>query len=116
MLSSIPALLKAKAPSLDYKATLGDVSLKTFIRENGPDNGYKLVEHPTQLARVAIVPSDAEFTFQAESAAEVKDLRRPSRRREVIVVAFLRELATLPDSDLESINIPLSTIVKLLKN
>ncbi|MDA8151359.1 MAG: hypothetical protein ACYCQH_09285 [Acidithiobacillus ferrooxidans] len=99
----------------DYRTLLDGKSLKVFIKETGEDNGYRLVEHPTQAAKVALAPLDAKFEFVATAAEELPKKSVAFRHRENRALALLEILATLPEEDIAQISIPVSVFVKLHK-
>ena len=69
LLSNVAPILAKKAGTVDFRTLLDGKSLKAFIKDTGEDNGYRLVEHPMQVAKVGLVPLDARFEF-ATTAAE----------------------------------------------
>ena len=109
-----PALAKA-AEGDDYKALLEGKSLKAFIKDTGNSNGYRLVEHPTQSAKVAIAPLDAKFEFTAGVPEKTTKSSSSARKLENKAIALLEILAALPREDLDKISIPVSVLVRLLK-
>ena len=115
LLSEVAPALSTIAGTDNYRTLLDGKSLKAFIRETGEDNGYRLVEHPTLAAKVALAPLNAEFEFVATVAEKLPKRSEASRHRENRAVALLEILATLPEKDLEQISIPVSVFVKLLK-
>ena len=111
LLSALPRILEEEVP--DYRTVLGPCTLKRFIKETGEAAGYKLVEHPTQRARVGIAPAATTYEFPPEPSHVPKPIAAKSNQE--VTLAFFRALATLPDSDLDKLIIPASVIVKLLK-
>ncbi|KGR93963.1 hypothetical protein [Burkholderia sp. ABCPW 111] len=112
LLSDMPPLLTKAIPN--YKAILGTRNLKAFIKSTGSNAGYKLVEHPTQRARVGVAPETANFEYAQD---EAKPTVSPGARKanEEVVIAFLRALANLPNADLDKVVLPASVLAKLLK-
>lgn len=115
LLSELAPTLASEAGAADYRTLLDGKSLKAFIRDTGKDNGYRLVEHPTQTAKVGLVPLDAQFEFVVSVAEKLPKKSETTRHRENRALALLEILATLPEEDLAQISIPVSTLVKLLK-
>lgn len=111
LLSALPPLLKGKVP--DFRTILGDGSLKSFIKQTQVIGGYKLVEHPTQHARVGLVPENIDFEFPAMPTLSSGPVT--SKANQEATLSFLRALSTLPSSDLEKVIIPTSVLIKLLK-
>lgn len=114
LLSDVAPILAKEAGELDYRTLLDGKSLKAFIKDTGANNGYRLVEHPTQGAKIGLVPLDAKFEF---TTATEKLLKKSDvfRKRENKAVALLEILTMLPEEDLAQISIPVSVFVKLLK-
>lgn len=111
LLSALPKLLEGEVP--DYRSVLGARTLKAFIKETGEVAGYKLVEHPTQHARVGVAPATVDYQFPPELSPPPKTIAAKSSQD--VTLAFFRALATLPDTDLDKVVIPASVLVKLLK-
>lgn len=109
LLSALPKILETEDPN--YRAVLGTRTLKVFIKETGEATGYRLVEHPTQRARVGVAPTAANYVFPLE--LEPKTVATKSHREATL--AFFRALATLPDAEFDKVVIPTSVLVKLLK-
>lgn len=109
------AALAKEAGTADYRTLLDGKSLKAFIKDTGESNGYRLVEHPTQSARIALAPLDSKFEFTTAVAEKTPKKSSPTRRTENKAIALLEILATLPESELAQISIPVSVLVKLLK-
>lgn len=111
LLSALPLILERAG--LNYRAALGPRTLKVFIKETADMAGYKLVEHPSQQARVGVVPLEADYKFSQEPAHTTKT--SPVKSNKEATLAFFHALATLPDTDLDNVIIPASVLVKLLK-
>jgi hypothetical protein len=109
LLSTLPKILETEAQN--YRAVLGTRTLKVFIKETEEAAGYKLVEHPTQRARVGVAPASADYEFPLEPPP--KTVATKSNREATL--AFFMALATLPDAELDKVVIPASALVKLLK-
>lgn len=118
---NFPILLSNLAPMLeeataDYKEGLGNRTLKAFIKETGgSEAGFKLIEHPTQPAKLAVAPYGAEYEFPKEEPRPMGKTARASSSNQEPVLAFLRALSGLPPEELEKVVIPVSILVKLLK-
>lgn len=111
LLSALPKLLEREVP--DYRSVLGFRTLKAFIKETGEAAGYKLVEHPTQHARVGVAPAAVDYQFPLNLSPPPKTIAAKSNQD--VTLAFFRALATLSDTDLDKVVIPASVLVKLLK-
>jgi hypothetical protein len=115
LLSDVAPILTKESGAVDYRTLLDGKSLKAFIKDTGEDNGYRLVEHPTQSAKIGLVPLDAKFEFATTATEKLPNKSDTFRKRENRAVALLEILATLPEEDLTQIIIPVSVFVKLLK-
>ncbi len=106
--------------NIDYKSILGAERLKTFVQRMRSESGFKIVEHPTQKAKIAIIPSSENFEFEVDPKlnftreAPLRD-RRKSDNREEAVLSFLRLLGDLPKDDLDAINIPVRVLARLIR-
>lgn len=112
-----------KDGGIDYRLVLGDEKLKAFVKRTEKAGGYRLVEHPTQKAKVGLVPGDAEFSFPSPHVARVgikADVQipehnaAPSSEQWRVVVTFLHALSCLSDEEINSVVIPTRVLVKLL--
>lgn len=110
LLSALPQILEKEIP--DFRDVFGHRTLKVFIKETQQGGGYELVEHPTQLAKVSVAPASANFSFPMEPTTKSNSAAKSDRE---VTLAFLKTLGKLPNSDLESVVIPVSVLVKLLK-
>lgn len=114
LLSDLPEKLEAKAEG--YKEALGRKSLKAFIRDANPDSGFKLIEHPTQRAKLGVAPAHAHYEFPAEEPRPARQAAgAPRGGTQEPVLAFLRALGTLPPEEVEKVVIPVAVLIKLLK-
>lgn len=108
-----------KARDQDYKTVLGEEKLKLFVRRSGEAGGYRLVEHPTQKAKVGIVPAGKEFEFGEDDVSADGQRSAPRERigiseRERVVLNFLRALGHLPETLLDDVVIPVKVLARLL--
>jgi hypothetical protein len=115
LLSDVAPALAKEAGAVDYRTLLEGKSLKSFIKDTGEANGYRLVEHPTQGAKIALAPLDSKFEFVAAVAEKPSKKSETVRKRENKAIALLEILATLPEAELAQISIPVSAFVKLMK-
>ena len=116
---SCPILLSGLHPLLiariaDYKNILNGKPIKQFIQETGNAHGYKLVEHPTQKAKIGIIPVDTQYAFPA-TAEQLQPTSTDNTKGSAALISFFKALGNLPDEEIEKVNIPVSVIVKLLK-
>jgi hypothetical protein len=122
LLSQLPEKLEAEVP--DYKEVLVGKSLKAFAQAVGEDSGFKLITHPSQRAKLGLVPANVGFEFPKEAVTQQgvttpaggqEGTRDRGSRSQEPVLALLRILSGLPPEELEKVVIPVSTLVKLLK-
>lgn len=113
LLSNLPPLLLSDFP--DYKKSLGTNSLKQFILESAESSGYRLVEHPTQAAKIGLLPDAESFEFAASTVTQDIQATQNPRANEKALIEFLRALKTLPAKDIAEVHIPVSVLVGLLK-
>lgn len=103
------------APILpNYREALEGRPLKEFILQTAAEFKYQLVEHPTQKAKVAVVPEGVEYQFPLTPSTASQSPREKDQSAN-IVMAFFERVAKLAPEDIDRINIPTSVLVKLLK-
>jgi ribosomal protein S4 len=96
----------------DYKDILSGRSLKKFIKET--EGKYKLVEHPYQKAKVALIPKNESYKFPELDEKQEQSVII-NRNAEKALIEFLKALKKLPEQDQEKVQIPVSVLVKMLK-
>ncbi len=96
----------------EYEHILEEKTLKQFL-QSLDDVEFKIVEHPNQKAKVGIIPLREHYEFTISNSN--KDSIHEQHNKEKGLIMFLNSLKNLSDKDLESINIPVSIMVKLLK-
>ena len=106
-----------KIKEIDYRAILGDERIKAFVLRTQDAAGYRLVTHPSQKAKIGIVPAGEEFSFSEASGADGEQTRKPTEppSHERAVIAFLRALSRLPNEDQDAVIIPVRVLTKLLR-
>ncbi|MCA8464332.1 hypothetical protein [Burkholderia cepacia] len=109
LLSALPKKLDARM-STDYRVILGAQSLKKLIINRGPANGVRLVEHPTQRAKLGIVPAGVDFQFPSPEPAALS----PETISEHDISGFVRVMETLTQDEIRQVSFPASFIVRLL--
>jgi hypothetical protein len=109
LLSQLPKVLEDHLHG-DYKSLIGTTSLKSFIKDTEAAGTYRLVEHPTQRAKVGIVPNGSDFEFSAEMEPPSTD--RLSRQD---IEGFTRVLHSLTLDELRRVSLPASLVVRLLE-
>lgn len=115
-----PYLLSLVATDLrdegvDYVAILKDERLKSFIQRVADQGAFKFVEHPSQRAKIGLIPNDKEFSFDSDKKSEeASDKPRLRVHGDQAVTSFLHALSRLPDSLLDEVIIPTKVLVKLL--
>ncbi|MDI9694460.1 MULTISPECIES: hypothetical protein [Burkholderia] len=116
LLSNLPPLLVGDVP--EYKEILGGQSLKRFIKETeGASSQYKLVEHPVQRAKVALLPTGVDYQFPdiTETSEAAEQTLVSDRSSEKALIEFLKSLKKLSAEDLAEVKIPVSVLVKMLR-
>jgi hypothetical protein len=100
----------------DYKEIIAPLKLRQWAM-TADIEGIKAVAHPVHKAKVGFVPAAEKFEFEAEEAVQAEGRTRLSKpintRRSTF--QFLEALAALPDEELDQIDIPVGTIVRLLR-
>jgi hypothetical protein len=122
-----PYLLARLSPDLvkegvNYKEVLGEQRLKDFV-SSAPER-LKIVLHPTQKARIGLIPPDKVFEYPIlaaptdTSAATPESPRERSgvARRRYIVASFLQLLSELDDGDAAQVQIPTHILTKLMRD
>lgn len=117
LLSTVPADLKALG--VDYRTVLGEQRLKAFAQERSGSE-FQLVSHPTQRAKIGLIPADETYEFPEEApslggASEVSVSRPSAPTTTLATLRFLQAISDLPREDLDAIVIPTRVLVKLLK-
>ncbi|WP_322071929.1 hypothetical protein [Paraburkholderia bannensis] len=109
LLSALPKMLSERLRE-DYKPVLGSRSLKNFIKGSGPAKGYRLVEHPSQRAKLGIVPAGVDFEFSDETgiAEALADVSKQD------IEGFVKVLASLTPDELRQVSLPASLVVRLM--
>lgn len=102
----------------DYKKLIAPLKLRQWAITSEID-GLKAVAHPIHKAKVGFIPADENYEFEdtSEAGPIVEDNRltsRPSVKTRRPTLQFLEALSSLSDSELDGVNIPLRTIVRLL--
>lgn len=115
LISLVPDRLRLRAPNEDYKSALESASLKTFLKSSQGEFGYRVVEHPTQKAKVGLVPEGIDYKFPDDEAKVVEASHEAFNRGGADGIALLKTLAKLSDSDLDKITIPVAVLAKLFR-
>ena len=104
--------------NVNYKDVLGaGTSLKQFV--GSLSCRVQLVSHPIHKAKVAAVPVDSGFSFEAEPAvatsqADEKPKRFRQNSQRYAVLQFLTALSHLTDEEQKSVVIPVHILAKLM--
>lgn len=120
LLSEIPADLESHK-GVSYKEILGEQRLKNFTSETSHEGGYKLVQHPTQSAKLGLVPYDSEFSFTPDNEPLVgvterlsEDKKTNRSKLKYATITFLEAVSKLPESDQKEIQIPTRIIAQFI--
>jgi len=108
-LSYLPKLL-SEALGADYRDLLGGMSLKKFIVQSDASVGYQIAQHPTQRAKVGILPAGVSYEFPAGPDAIV--VRQGVSRADVN--GFVSVLRSMSTEELFRTSFPASFVVRLL--
>lgn len=116
LLSYLSKPLKDELGDHDYAELTRGKSLKELIKETEQAYGYRLLEHPTQKAKLGVVPAGKIYNFENQSDEKPKRSLRYDNfsSDQDIVLAFLKLLQKLPPQELEKVIIPASAITLLL--
>lgn len=115
LLADVPSELKEHKQQ-DYRDILGEKRLKAFASETQGADGYRLIQHPNQKAKLGLVPYDADFEFPDDVGVEPTPKRPqhlPSNTRRT-TLEFMNVLNSLPEKDQAEIIIPARIVAKLL--
>ena len=114
LLADVPSELEHK--KLNYRDILGEKRLKAFATETQGADGFKLIEHPHQKAKLGLVPYESEFEFPAtvvEEPAPKRLKHLPSNTRRT-TLDFLSIVNSLTEKEQSEIVIPARIVAKLL--
>ena len=108
----------AAKEAVDYRSIIAPLKLRQWALTVQIDE-VKVVAHPMHKAQVGFVPADEEFTFGDEgvnSTTQSTPITKPSSVNETrrSTLQFMKALSMLSDEELDKINIPVRTIVRLL--
>lgn len=116
LLSQIPSQLKLEKP---VKEVLEGLSLKEYLDEL-IDGGapIKYVRHPTQKAKIGLIPSEEDYSYQKEEPSSTKHFKNKygddAFSREEIR-GILKFLGTISSEDREKIFFSAEVLQNLLK-
>ena len=115
LLADVPSELKEhKQPN--YRDILGEKRLKAFATETQGADGYRLIQHPNQKAKLGLVPYDEDFVFpdtEADDPAPKRPKHLPSNTRRT-TLEFLSIVNSLTEKEQSEIVIPARIVAKLL--
>lgn len=118
--SSLGVMLKEK--SIDYDAVLEGGVLGKFVEANS--NSVKVVRHPSQSAKVGLIPERESYTFPEDGGGypnpTSKDAAAPSpsdalKKSRGAFYSFVKHVSLLPKEEQDKIIIPTSVIVYFLE-
>lgn len=99
--------------SKDYKDAIPNQRLNEFVEGAV---SLKLVRHPTQFAKVGVIPSDKEFSFPISK--KQADLPNSSSSKmplsESALVSFVEAISKMPREELVDFKVPATLLVALL--
>jgi len=109
LLASLPKRLEDIVGS-EYRSLLADQSLKSFIRATEATGKYRLVQHPTQSAKVGLLPAEAVYEFPDDSG----HLAARANLSQRDVEGFVRVLDSLTADELRHVTLPATLVVRIL--
>jgi hypothetical protein len=118
MLSQISPELQLR--NVNYKDVLpAGTTLRQFVATL--DKDLRIVSHPVHKSKIAVVPNETTFVFEAEPTARPataanerpKKARRPNQR--FIVMQFLSALSRLSEDEQKSVSIPVHILARLME-
>lgn len=118
LLSYLTKPLKEKLGDDSYFEITKGKTLKEIIKETGHPYGYWLLEHPTQKAKLGVMPIGKDYNFETNGTDKPKSSSKhdkPSSDQET-VLKFLKLLQKLPAQEQEKVIIPASVISLLLND
>jgi hypothetical protein len=119
--SNIGTLLAQDA--VDYKLILEGGNLTDFLRMHA--SKFKVVVHPSQRAKIGVIPSSEDYLFDdpvADALAESRDGSNAIDFTDITLkksrgafYSFVRAVSDLSKEEIASVHIPMNVIVKLLE-
>ena len=118
LLSFLTKPLKEKLGDESYALITKGKSLKEVVKESSEKYGYKLIEHPTQKAKIGVIPIGKTYNFENNDGEKQRKFSRNEKTfdDQEIVLSFLKLLQKLPPQELEKVIIPASVITLLLND
>lgn len=113
LLSQLPVLLRDR--QIDFRTTLGDKSLKSFVTRVADANHFKVVIDPTHKAKIGLIPDSVAYEFPIEVLPSQTNAVSEISSAQNDAVVLLGILSKLDAADLEKIDIPVSVLAKLFK-
>jgi len=113
LLSRIPTDLAADG--LRYKEIVGAQTLKSFVEGL---SGLRIVVHPTQKAKIGVIPAGAAFSYEADGEAAVAAgppalVRKRRTPPPDALTSLLQALAHLEPEELDTVHIPVRVMIRL---
>lgn len=96
------------------KSVIGNKSLKAWVSNKEDLLNVKVMTHPVAKARIVVVPKDSNFSFESEAKASSTNGKKELTNREITIL-FLEAIGSLPQHDLDEINIPVRILAKLMR-
>jgi hypothetical protein len=89
-------------------------------RARRPTAPLRIVVHPTQKAKIGIVPNESAFVFDAEpTVAMISRNQRSKKPRQIsqryVVMQFLAALSRLSEENQKSVNISTHVLARLME-
>lgn len=96
---------RKKAQEIIEKMKAEEGWKKFLMRTAGQDNGYEIISHPTQLAKVGLVPYGSKYVFPPESESD-----KISKKD---VLGFVKIIKSLDDKTIRSMNLPAKLFITM---
>lgn len=118
-----PYFLSALAPDFErdghnYKDIIRDERLKSAVKRLSEIYNFAVVEHPTQRAKIGVIPKGQEFSFEVDHASTPREtfdsMSDSNGHRQKIVIEFFEALGRLPPDLLDEVVIPTKVLIRLL--
>jgi hypothetical protein len=114
----LPISLDLMTEGVEYKKIIEPQTLKQFVNTI---SDVRLVVHPTQKAKIGIVPANANFSFEngvSDTGKTDSDQRSTKSQKQAnpkfILIQFLQMLSKLDDETLNEVHIPVRVLARIV--
>lgn len=105
-----------KKQDVDYRRFTRPLKLVQWLSANKvPET--RLVSHPTQKAKVGLIPENAEFDFltDVDAGAGTTKIKTAAYRAQSLI-KFVESLKDLPEDVAKDFNVPANVLIAILKS